>query len=433
MDKSTHDIKKLWQLYITNEATPEQVKQLYDLVKEEGRDEENQAIIEEYLAQIPFSSSIDSTSKDAVIRYMGKVRPELKMFLRHSEDAKKSTNTVHRVHFLRRGFFRYAAAAILVFGAAAYLWTNKKPPQTIVNNTKPLQTDIAPGNNRAILTLANGQQIILDSTQGNIAKQGSQTLINLAGKLKYEGVGTTDAFNTISTPKGGQYQIVLPDGSRVWLNAASSIKFPTAFTSSTRNVEMTGEAYMEIVKNPKQPFVVKANGVEIQVLGTIFNLNAYADESAIKTTLISGSVNVKVHTAAEPLSSLRADKLDGRAKSSVILKPGQQAVVMSLSQRSVSDSSNVITVSSNINIDQVMAWKNGWFDFNGANLYDVMRQLERWYDIKVKYEGNIHDVVFEGKMDRGVPLSGVLEVFSLDFQIKTKLDGRTLIISENSK
>lgn len=326
----------------------------------------------------------------------------------------KQSGFPHRIHFLRSfdklrtTWFRYAAALILVFGAAAYFWNiNKKMGQTIISGNEAgsatLIMDVAPGRDRAILTLANGQQIILDSTQGNIVKRGGLTVINLAGKLKYEGVGVDAEYNTISTPKGGQYQIILPDGSQVWLNAASSIKFPTAFTGNARNVKMMGEAYMEIARNPKQPFTVVANGVEVQVIGTSFNVNAYQDEANVRTTLVNGSVRV----------------LDNRVQP-VILKPGQQAIVSSGAQIKIVD---------NADIEQTLAWKNGAFQFNRTNLADAMRQLARWYDIEVVYEKGIPDIKFWGEMKRDLNLSQVLGVLR-KMGVKFRMEGRRLIVIE---
>lgn len=316
-----------------------------------------------------------------------------------------STHSAHRIHFLKTNWFKYAAAIIIMLGVASYLWFNHTTSNP-VNQNNPLNpsSDIIAGSNRATLTLANGQQIILDSTQGNVVKQGNLTVVNLAGKLKYEGIGTATEYNTISTPKGGQYQIVLPDGSKVWLNAVSSIKFPTAFTGTRRNVEMTGEAYIEVEKNPKQPFVVtlrqaQGNGTEIEVLGTSFNVNAYAQESAVKTTLIDGSVKINHQ---------------------VILKPGQQAEIAEGTDKKINVQS--------VNVDQVMAWKNGLFNFDNSDLRSALAQLERWYDIKIVYKGDeSNGVTLEGKMYRNVNLSNVLE-FLRKMGVKFRMDNKTLVV-----
>ena len=335
----------------------------------------------------------------------------------------ESIGSTHRIHFLKTTWFRYAAAVILLFGVAAAIFVSadrQSRQQKLVSGNKRLQTDVAPGGDRAILTLANGQRIILDSTLGDIVKQGGLTVVNLAGKVKYVGVGTNAEYNTISTPKGGQYQVVLPDGSKVWLNAASSIKFPTAFTRNERNVEVTGEAYMEVARNPKQSFVVKANGTEIQVLGTSFNVNAYRDETAVKTTLISGSV--KVISGA---NSLVSDKSNQTSSSVVVLKPGQQAVVESSDgQHSLK---NIDIKIQPADFEQTLAWKNGIFNFQNKKLDEVMRQLSRWYDIEVVYQKNIPSIEFAGEMSRNMTLSNTLKALQQS-EVHFIMEGRRLTI-----
>lgn len=333
-------------------------------------------------------------------------------------------SSTHRIHLLKTTWFRYAAAIFfVVVGAAVWytlLYRENNSNHTIVVDNKYLQTDIAPGRDRAILTLANGQQIILDSARGNIVKQGGLTVVNLAGKLKYEGVGTVAEYNTISTPKGGQYQVVLPDGSKVWLNAVSSVKFPTAFTRNVRHIEMTGEAYIEVARDSKQPFIVKANGAEIQVLGTSFNVNAYEDENNIKTTLIEGSVKVMV------INSKLNDPSPSTASAgspSVLLKPGQQAV---MSSNQLKQKGQAITVGS-ADLEQALAWKNGVFRFNQANLADAMRQLARWYEIEVVYEKGVPDIKLEGGIKRDLTLSEMLDALS-KLGVKFRMEGRQLVI-----
>lgn len=386
-------IEYLYKKCLANTAMPEERHELMEWMKLP----ENEAISKKLLLNAVYESNSEASFED----WEAEAMIEAIM----AADRPGRSPEVHRVHFLKTTWFRYAAAVILVLGVAAVIVMyaeRRSGQQNLVSSNQREQTDIMPGRNRAILTLANGQQILLDSTQGNIVKQDSLTVVNLEGTLKYEGLGTTAEYNTLSTPKGGQYQIVLPDGSKVWLNAASSIKFPTAFLGNVRKVELTGEAYMEIARNARQSFTVMANGAEIQVLGTSFNVNAYGDESAVKATLIEGSVKVK--------------QLNSKA---VILKPGQQC--------SMDD--NQLSVIDNADIERTLAWKNGWFNFNGASLYDIMRQLERWYDIEVKYEGTIPELRFKGEIDRGVPLSGILNFLALESRIKTRLVGKTLIIS----
>lgn len=314
---------------------------------------------------------------------------------------------VHRVHLLRTAWFRYASALLLIAATATFLYRiNTSSEKAAVKQLAQQATSIQPGGNKAMLTLADGSTIILDSAaNGNLVSQGGIKILKLDdGALAYSGEGQLEGgealYNTISTPIGGQYQIALSDGTKVWLNASSSIRFPTTF-SKERTVDITGEAYLEVSANKNSPFIVKSLGTTIEVLGTSFNVNAYKDEAGMQTTLLDGSVRVK-----------KADK-------QFLLKPGQQANVVA---------DNAIQILNDIDVRQVVAWKNGYFDFNNADVPVMMRQLERWYDIQVTYVGNLPDVIFKGKMDRNVELTDVVR-FLKSFGIKTELQGRRLIIS----
>lgn len=296
-----------------------------------------------------------------------------------------------------------AASIILLLGVGTFLWTSDKTPPPPVFT----KTEIAPGKEGAILTLADGRQVVLDSLKnGLIAVQnGAQALIR-NGELVYDGSGAASGevqFNTMSTPKGRQFSLLLPDGTRVWLNAASSIRYPTAFTGKERRVEINGEAYFEVAKTGI-PFRVNVNNkAEVAVLGTHFNVNAYENEESIHTTLLEGSIRVM------PLSG------DG-----IILKPGQQGVIP--------PAGKVVQLINNIDTDKVMAWKNGLFYFEGLTLEETMRQLERWYDITVVYEGAVPNIRFGGKMSRDVSLEGLLQLLS-DSQLKFRIEeGRRLIV-----
>jgi len=312
-----------------------------------------------------------------------------------------ATRIVHRVHFLKTAWFRYAAAVLVMIGIGATVWmiANKEKPTDTVVQVNPVTTnDILPGSNRAVLTLSNGRQVELDSAATETITDGRLAIRNEEGKLVY---GSSDmvAMNTMTTPKGGQYQLTLADGTKVWLNAASSITYPTAFVGEERRVQVTGEVYMEVVPNKSKPFYVDINGQSsVEVLGTSFNINSYTDEGEIKTTLVEGSV-----------------KINNQA----ILKPGQQAV-------SNGDTKADVRIQS-ANVAQTLAWKNGLFDFNDADLKAIMRQLERWYDIKVQYNGPVSNEKFEGKMYRSANLSAVLK-FLQKMDVNYRLEGKTLII-----
>ncbi|UYQ95747.1 FecR domain-containing protein [Chitinophaga horti] len=310
---------------------------------------------------------------------------------------------VHRVHFMRR--WGWAAAAILLLGGTAtYIWlkpAQKAAPDLAVTTIQ----DVLPGREGAILTLDNGEQVLLDSLpDGEVARQGGSRIRLLKGQLAYdEQSGKADAvrFNTVNTPRGRQFSLLLPDGTRVWLNSATMIKFPVAFTGAERRVEVSGEAYFEVAKNDAQPFTVQVNqSSEIKVLGTRFNIKAYLDEKIASTTLLDGKVSVTGND--EP----------------VVLRPGQQANL----------GNGQLQVVQNAHVDAVMAWKNGLFNFEDRKLEDVMRELARWYDLDIVYEGKVPDITLGGEMSRNEPLSGVL-IGLEELKIKFRMEaGRRLVI-----
>lgn len=297
---------------------------------------------------------------------------------------------VHRIHFLRTAWFRVAAVILFAIGIGAYLW-NLKPHQNPVvkqNQPVPAKNDTLPGNNNAILTLSNGQRIELTDRTTEIEEAGIK-IGNIDGGLSYKKTEVA-VLNMMSTPRGGQYRLTLSDGTKVWLNAASSITYPTAFTGKKRSVTVSGEAYFEVAKDASKPFIVKTAKEKIEVLGTYFNVNAYADEPVNKISLLEGSVRIN----------------------NVVLKPGQAFI-----------NGNIVTT----DVQQDVAWKSGYFNFNGANLPAVMRQLERWYDIEVKYPENVKDQKFRGKLPRNLSLSQVLNILK-DVNVNYKIKDRTLFI-----
>jgi len=283
--------------------------------------------------------------------------------------------------------------------------------------------DIAPGGNKAILTLANGSKISLtDASNGTVASQNGVQVTKAAnGQLVYvikntgmpitasgdansERKAAALAFNTIETPKGGQYQVVLPDGSKVWLNAMSSIKFPVSFSSlKERRVELTGEAYFEVEHNKDLPFRVVSGKQVVEVLGTHFNVNAYPDETGIKTTLLKGSVKVTGDS------------------NSAILKPGQQA-----------EFTSSITIS-NVNTDEAVAWKNGYFFFDDEKLQDIMRVVARWYDVKVIFaDESTKNETFGALSTRFANISTLLNMMEQTGDARFSIDGSTITVSKKS-
>jgi len=280
----------------------------------------------------------------------------------------------------------------------------KKETAKAETNHQRFKNDVSPGGDKATLILADGSTIVLDETQnGTIAQQGNSKIIKLDGKLSYDPTNKNSreiVYNTISTPKGGQYQLELPDGSQVWLNATSSIHFPTSFTGTERRIEITGEAYFEIAKNPNMPFIVTVSNSEVQVLGTHFNINAYNDEDNVKTTLLEGSVRFVN---------------DGSIN---ILKPGQQA------QLTKEGTTKVV---SDVNVDNVVACKNGMFDFENSSIETVMRQLSRWYDVEIEYKGKTDDL-FIAEMRRNIKLSDALKALELTGKVKFDIQDKKIIV-----
>jgi ferric-dicitrate binding protein FerR (iron transport regulator) len=287
-----------------------------------------------------------------------------------------------------------AAACIAILCTGAWFLFVKQPAVGRKGLAHAEQATVLPGTNKAVLTLADGRQIMLDNTAGKtITDQNGIKISNQAasGQLAYHSPEHNDSlstvyYNVLTTPRGGQYEVLLADGSHVWLNAASSLKYPNRFTGKERTVEVTGEAYFEIAGNPAKPFRIKVNdNTAVEVLGTHFNINAYRDEEAIKTTLIEGSVRV------------------AGAKGTALLKPGQQCV--SAAPGSVDRGLKITAV----NTDAVIAWKNGIFSLHNQGVAEVMRQLTRWYDIEVEYKGKAPAITFWGEMSRYENLSSILD------------------------
>lgn len=343
---------------------------------------------------------------------------------------------VHPLRLLKRHWFKYAAVAILLLGTAAYYWNNSTTTeQPLTRRSEPLTTDLAPGSQRAVLTLSDGRTIALDSASiGHLANQSGADILKLDdGQIAYRMQGHADkelTWNTMSTPRGGQYRLVLPDGTNVWLNAASSITYPAVFTGEARMVKITGEVYFEVTKDKDKTFLVDIEGKStVQVLGTSFNVNSYSDYGSIETTLVEGIVKViREPGKSDPAYPDRPTKPSGAHSThtgSVVLKPGQQAKIPI---HAIPGSTEApFQIISDADVDQVLGWKNGLFNFNGLSLKEAIPQLERWYDIQVRYEGAIPTVKFKGRMNRGVKISTILNWFS-ELGIKTKLEGRTLIV-----
>lgn len=308
-------------------------------------------------------------------------------------------------------FMVSAAAILLIAGIGVFFYQFKNEEAKAF---AAAAASLQPGKNNAVLTLADGKKIVLDdAANGEIARQSGISIKKSAdGTIVYEIADSKDkssaahTYNTVGTPRGGKYQLNLPDGSRVWLNSASEISFPVVFAANERRVTLKGEAYFEVAKNARQPFHVVTASQEIAVLGTHFNVNAFGDEPASRTTLLEGSVKVSTDKASGPVKE-------------VTLKPGQQAVM-----------SNNLSIA-NVNAEEAVSWKNGMFQFNETELSSIMRQAARWYDVDVVYEGKVPPVRFSGEVSRNVNAATFLDMLKfldVKFRIEKLGGGRSTII-----
>ncbi|OOQ58777.1 FecR family protein [Mucilaginibacter pedocola] len=311
----------------------------------------------------------------------------------------------------RRYWWLPVAASILLVSSIGFFYINgqKDKLNNKVKQVAKVSAPILPGTNKAVLILGNGDRVDLNAAaNGRIAQAGALTVNKLKnGQLEYgkavlpDGGSNAITYNTIITPRGGQYQVTLPDGTSVWLNSASSLKYPTAFTGSERHVELTGEAYFEVAKNKQMPFTVDAGKVGVKVLGTHFNIAAYEDDPATKTTLLEGSV-----------------KLTGN-QTTLTLTPGQQGVA-------TKDGHGLTTKT--VNVEDAVAWKNGYFSFRKENLQASMRKIARWYDVDVVYQGKMNDKLLGGSVLRTQSINEILGYLETIGIAKFKVEGRRIMV-----
>jgi len=310
---------------------------------------------------------------------------------------------VHRIHFMRR--WGWAAASIIIMlGIGVFLWTtNKNDSKTQRTAEHSPATEVMPAMGKVVLKLPGGQQIYLDSMHGSIVKQGTLTVDNKKGSLAYNGAADKMEYHTLTVPRGRQYELQLPDGTNVWLNAASSITYPIIFTGPERKVTVSGEVYFEVAKNKSKPFRVSVNDMMITVTGTHFNVNAYNDEPFLATTVLEGGVKVT------------------RNNRTVTLSPNEQ---------SLSDATGSISVNRNVNVNEVMAWRERFFHFESADLPTILRELARWYDVDVAYEGAISKERFFVIVNRNSSLSAVLKALQAN-DVEFNINGKKLTVKYN--
>ena len=393
MSFQSDHILLLLRRFAESKATPAEMDELLAILADRSREDEYLPLYQQVVAEdtagvrLPRFGDREEGWEEILVKL-----PELQQ----APGLKKlpAARPVHRIHFLRKWW--WAAAAVLLIGIATAIVVSTDR-RLSHQNKEATAADVLPGTEKAILTLADGTNIALDSAgTGSLAQQGNAQIVKKEdGRIAYTIKGGPGAamMNTLRTPRGGQYKLQLPDGSQVWLNAESSIYFPAAFTGNTREVSVTGELYFEIAKNKDQPFIVKTKTDKIMVLGTAFNINSYEDEGAVKTSLLQGSVKV----------------------GDTFIKPGQAFQDGKLYQT---------------NVEQDIAWKNGYFSFDNVGIKEMARQIERWYDVKVQFEGQHTDIQLRGGMDRGVKLSGIIRFFN-SYGLQTRLEGRNLYVKGN--
>ena len=387
---SQERIRQLLKLYTDNTATKEEVAELFGFFKSGESDGQ----LEQLIAGSVNEELAATLSKENWDQIWNKIHPEL------------ITTSKKRVPVLFIKRYVAAASLLLMMGSAVFFMVYKKrESQPGIAASKKQINDIKPGGDKAMLTLADGTVIILDTAKnGYVTNQNNTKIIKLnTGLLSYKKVGKSEGkvlFNTITTPRGGQYQLELPDGTVVWLNAASSLIFPTAFVGKERRVELKGEAYFEVAKNAAMPFHVTASNTDVSVLGTHFNIMSYPEEENISTTLLEGSINLIANGVTKNL------------------QPGRQADVNRTTNNVGEHSAN---------IKQVMAWKNGEFRFKETGIKELMRQVGRWYDVDVEYQTST-DQYFTASLPRMQNVSALLQMLELTGTVHFKIDNKKIIV-----
>ena len=406
----------LFQRYLEKKVTADEEAELMQMLTESS-DEEQHEMVDEFYGNMQEVYKMKESDADRVYKMI----------------VKKPSATVYSALFRRGGYFTriaaVAAVALIFITATLYIFnTDKDNPAKEINKiveiAKPMEkplykNDIRPGGNKAVLTLADGTKVVLDDAkEGKLQEQGNTTIIKLdSGRLSYNtksGLPILEKivqYNTLTTPRGGKYCVTLPDGTIVWLNASTTLRFPVAFAGKTRKVEVKGEAYFEVAKNEAMPFIVKAGNSEIKVLGTHFNVMAYADEKLLKTTLLEGRVEVSI-----------LKKGEGEQNSPVMtLEPGQQAQL---------DINNALTVVK-ADMEEAIAWKNGFFIFKNEPIESVMQKIARWYDVNIVYETTNDILQFTGNISRAENISEVLRIMELTDVVHFKIEKKTITVCFN--
>jgi len=394
-------ISFLFKKYYNRTASIKEREELFQIMKTTS-DDKLKALMKEEWDNLEMTDPLFNS--DQSMEMLNKIFPAEQKSNDQQEEIVGVTYTSWSSRFKR---ISVAAAILVLLSSGLYFWFKPSlAPQSQTAYT-PIFQDIPPGGNKATLTLTDGQTIILDSAKNGIIAstksfkvmktESGQVVYHPFERIQNNALGAE--FNTITTPRGGEYRVILPDGSKVWLNSASSIKFPGVFKGNTRSIELIGEAYFEIAKNSAMPFKVKSKNVVIEVIGTHFNVKTYTNDEVMKTTLLEGSIKIE------------------RGNSSHLLKPGQQAILIG----------NEMKVLSDVDVEEQVAWKNGLFQFKDAGLEDVMLQAALWYDLNVTFEGKIKKKYFTGKISRRVNASEFMNMLMYT-GVKFKIKGKNIVV-----
>jgi len=383
----------IFQKYLDQNCSPDEMQQLLDYF---GTTQADPELLEQLVEKVLLSQDVE----DADAAAQSRLDAGFQQILAKRVKAKPAMR-------LKMLYTKWAVAATLfvAVGAGLFYFTKSDIPTNVTAN----QIALKPGTEKARLTLADGTVIDLEEAVNGKLNNKDGVAITKAddGKLVYDAKNKGDvnapvSYNTLVTPRGGQYKVILPDGSSIWLNAASSLRFPTQFVGAERRVELSGEGYFEIKKNAKQPFVVVSGGQEVTVLGTHFNINAYRENNTIKTTLLEGAVKVS------------------KGAQSYLLAPGQEA--------NLDNENNSFSIAKDVDVALAVAWKNGRFSFDATNIKEVMQQIARWYDVDVSYKGDFSNVELTGEIPRGADASRVLNLLKGTKQVDFIINGRSITV-----
>jgi transmembrane sensor len=400
-------LDQLLSLFAEGKISRDEFEQLFDYLRSENDEDHFHYSMDQELRKMKTCSSMSKEVKDNIFEN-----------ILNNERINQNTDSDRFVLLNSRAWYQIGVAASLlaILSIGLYFYTNRAfDIKTAFSNSEIVKEKviIKPGGDKAVLTLSDGSKIILENAKkGLLANQAGVSIQKTAdGELLYsfakndiditENVSSEVIYNKIETPFGGKYQINLPDGSKVWLNSASTLRFPAFFSGDTREVELNGEAFFDVAKNPKMPFKVITKDQVVEVLGTQFNINSYSDEESFKTTLIEGSVKI-----------IYKDRV-------VLLSPGQQF-------QPNMKSSKVVEADT----EEVTAWKDGYFLFKDEDIQSIMRKVSRWYNVEVTYSGKIPDVGFGGNISRSKDIDEVLNVLQLTNAVHFKVEGRRVTVMQ---